>query len=60
MSPSFSCGSPGDLVATLDQDGLTPVEIGRKLGIAAADVRFVLKIQQLAFVNRLVQDTEKS
>ena len=60
MSPSFSCGSPGDLVTTLDQDGLTPVEIGRKLGIAAADVRFVLKIQQLAFVNRLVQDTEKS
>jgi hypothetical protein len=58
---SLSCiGSPRDLVAALDRDGLTAAEISRKIGFAAADVRFVLKIQQLAFVNRLVRDSEMS
>ena len=51
-----SARSPGALAAALERTGLNPAEIGRKLGITAADVRFMLKIQELVAADRLIRE----
>jgi hypothetical protein len=53
---ALSAGSPGALAAALERTGLNAAEIGRKLGITAADVRFMLKIQELVAADRLIRE----
>ena len=55
----LSAGSPGALAAALERTGLNPAEIGRKLGITAADVRFMLRIQELVAADRLIREPRR-